>query len=104
MLSEDKEIIEVLNSKNIISYYLDICDICILNNSVDIPLYYLYRSKDKKYTKLFFKINNTLKIFDYSNENEIANKDYIKELNDMIIVNKFSQDNSIVLCFLVEED
>ena len=104
MLSEDKEIIEVLNSKNIISYYLDICDIYILNNSVDIPLYYLYRSKDKKYTKLFFKINSTLKIFDYSSENEIANKDYIKELNDMIIVNKFSQDNLIVLCCLVEED
>ena len=104
ILSEEKEKIGVLDDKNIISYYCDIYDISILNNSVDIPLYYLYRSKDKKYTKIFLKINRKIKIFDYISEKEIINNDYINELNAMIDVKKFNQDNLIVLCCLVEQE
>ena len=104
MYSGKKEKIETFNDKNIISGYSGIYEISILNNIINFPFYYLYRNKKTKDTKIFIKDDNKAKIFNYMDENEIKGDAYEKEINSMIDVEKFSEDNLIMSCFIVYQE
>ena len=102
---EKSEKILSLKDKNIVSYYCGDYNISILNNPVNIPFYYLYINKEKKDNiKIFIKNNNKPHIFDYKDGKEIIENDYIKEINAMMNVEKFQQDNLIMFCLLVKEE
>ena len=102
--SGKKEKIKIFSDKNIVSYYCGIYDINILNNLVNLPFYYLYRNKKTKDIKIFIKDNNETKIFNYLDENEIKDYDYYKEINSMMDVEKFNENNLIICCFIVDPE
>ena len=104
MYSEKTETKIAFENKNIISYYNGIYDISILNNPVNFPFYYLYRNKKTKVIKIFIKDNSEIKIFNYMDGNELNDYDFKKEINDMIDVKKFQEDNLIMFCFIVEQE
>ena len=104
MYSEKTETKIAFENKNIISYYSGIYDISILNNPVNFPFYYLYRNKKTKVIKIFIKDNSEIKIFNYMDGNELNDYDFKKEINDMIDVKKFQEDNLIMFCFIVEQE
>ena len=104
MCSEKKKIIETFNEKNIISSYSGIYEISILNNIINFPFYYLYRNKKTKDIKIFIKDDSEAKIFNYMDENEIKGDAYEKEINSMIDVEKFNEDNLIMSCFIVHQE
>ena len=99
-----KEIIKTFSDKNIISYYCGIYEINILNNLVNFPFYYLYRNKKTKDTKIIIQDNWEAKIFNYMDEKEIKDYDYKKEINSMMDVEKFNQDNLIISCFIAYQE
>ena len=47
--------------------------------------------------------NSKIKIFNYMDEKEINDYDFKKEINDMVDVKKFQEDNLIMFCFIVEQ-
>ena len=98
------EAIKIFKDKNIVSYYSGIYNISILNNPVSFPFYYLYRNKETKDIKIFIKENKEIKIFNYMNGNEINDYDFKKEINDMMDVKKFNEDNLIMFCFIVDQE
>ncbi len=75
-----------------------------MNNPVSFPFYYLYRNKETKDIKIFIKENKEIKIFNYMNGNEINDYDFKKEINDMMDVKKFNEDNLIMFCFIVGQE
>ena len=102
--TKNKEKTKISKDKNITSYYSGIYNISILNNPVKFPFYYLYRNKKTKNIKIFIKDESEIKIFNYMDGEEINDKDFKKEINDMVEVEKFQEDNLIMFCFIVEQE
>ena len=75
-----------------------------MNNIINFPFYYLYRNKKTKDIKIFIKDDSEAKIFNYMDENEIKGDAYEKEINSMIDVEKFNEDNLIMSCFIVHQE
>ena len=85
---------------NLLSLFFGFLKLNILNNTVELPFYYLYRNKESKEIKIFLKNNGKIDIFKYNDETKIINDDFKKEINNLINTDKFQEENLIVLCCL----